>query len=163
MLRTFVLAAVIAAATVWTQPASADWQYTKWGMQPEQAMRASAGQLRPPTAAEAPGMSIRGEPPGLVGSYAAGTMVFTVGLYFRGPGQTLDLVQLVLQNRDRFQEVVPALRGQYGEPVARDSTTVGQVYRWRDDRNNLSVQLYAFDNRAVISYTSLRGAAGGRL
>jgi hypothetical protein len=37
--------AVIAVALLWATPVHADWQYTKWGMTPEQVIEASGGRV----------------------------------------------------------------------------------------------------------------------
>src|ERR1700730_7733527 len=81
---------------LYSSPAAADWQYTKWGMTIEQAQRAATGKLRPPSPSELSGKSMNGTPLGLVGIHDAGNLHFSVGLYFNGPSGTLGLAHLVL-------------------------------------------------------------------
>lgn len=159
-MRAFVFAvSLIAAANV----AHADWQYTKWGMHPAEAQRASGGHLQSPQPAEAARKSVQGVPPALVGQHVAGAFRFDVALYFGGSGQTLDHVQLNLVNREQHRAVIEELRGTYGEPVEFRRTSVGDICRWRDDRRNLSITAMPFEDRVAISYTPLRGRGAGGL
>jgi hypothetical protein len=111
----FGLWAAVLIASV--SPASAAWQYTTWGMTPDQVIRAAhAGmnEVDPSTRSSVDGDKILLETP-----YAAGTFNFTAGFAFDSTNH-LDRVRLVLQSGDAA-ELHVALAKRYGEPKHEDS------------------------------------------
>jgi hypothetical protein len=62
--------------------AQADWQYTKWGMTAEQALRVSGGQLRTPAIQERAAHAAGDRQPELVGQHATSSFRFTAALFF---------------------------------------------------------------------------------
>lgn len=104
---------LIAAAS----PASANWQYTTWGMTREQVARAAPGgtiDVDPSTRSSVDGDKILLEAP-----YTAGTFNFTAGFGFDSTDH-LDRVHLVLQSGDAASLHV-ALVKRYGDPKHEDS------------------------------------------
>lgn len=128
------------------------------------AQRVSSGALRAPTPTEAQQKTIGGTPPGLVGAHTSGALRFESALYFKGPNNSLDIVQLTLTSGDRSQLVIDTLRGIYGEPVEnRRTAPIGTSVRWRNDKDNMSIELYTFPNyhtggpdSVIITYKPLR-------
>jgi|GEM_PF-1195381 len=104
----FLAATAFAAATA-ASTASADWQYTHWGMSKTQALLASNGALMPPG-------SRRERAPyvGLVGHYAAGDRNFDAALLFDDGD---DLVRVVLTQRTSREcaGTLAALQDKYGQ------------------------------------------------
>jgi hypothetical protein len=146
--------------------AQADWQYTKWGMTAEQALRAAGGQLRTPTIQERGARAAGDRQPELVGQHATSSFRFTVALFFGAtPRSGLDLVVLMSEDRSRKQTgaIIESLRGLYGEPVQASVTRLAKTYRWRDERANNSIEVYDYwfaDNQGMqINYKPLRSGA----
>jgi hypothetical protein len=116
--------------------AQADWQYTKWGMTVEQALRASGDQLHLPAIQEQRVRSAGDRQPELVGQHATTSFRFSVALFFGAlPRSGLDLVVLRSEDRSRKQidAIIQSLRGLYGEPVESKVNQMAKIYRWRDD------------------------------
>jgi hypothetical protein len=143
-------------------PATADWQYTKWGMNIDQASRASGNTLRSPNPQEKSGGTINGLPPGLVGNYDNGSFHFSVALCFGGPGQTLSRVYLMLKDYAQWPSLVAALRSLYGEPSEHNRYTNGETMRWRDENGRNEIQVKSFTTISTVDliYSPLPSAKG---
>jgi hypothetical protein len=159
-------AAVIVALLSMPMAAQADWQYTKWGMSAEQALRASAGQLRLPGFEERRSHVINDRQPELIGRHATSSFRFSAALYFGAtPRAGLDFVVLMSEDRSRRQTnaIIESLRGLYGEPSEARISQLTKTYRWRDDRANNSIEVYDYwfaDNQGLqINYKPLRSGA----
>lgn len=68
--------------------ASADWQYTKWGMSADQVLRAAKGALQPCTPAACRGRNTEQDEPKLYGAYSSGSFQFNAFFPFRSIGST---------------------------------------------------------------------------
>jgi hypothetical protein len=159
-MRAYVVLAIFASGTL-SNAASADWQYTKWGMSIEQAARASGGQLRPPTAQERSDKTANGVQPGLVGTYRSATFNFICTLYFPTPASGLGKVTLTAVNYQQARSIIESLRGLYGEPVEMDRDRFGNKFRWRDDAHNNSIEIYDLSSIGVLNvfYAPLRSGS----
>jgi hypothetical protein len=151
--------AIVVAFFAITSPAHADWQYTKWGMNVTDALRASRGELHVASPAEAVGKQIRGVFPSLLGSHQAGAFRFDVAAFFRGPGQTLDLIHLTSTGAGLPQKIITELRGKYGEPIEDKPVPVlGRIIRFRDERGNTGIEVFTYNDTLIVNYAPLRGA-----
>lgn len=132
---------IIAVLATWVaEPAQADWQYTKWGMTPDQVVAASKG-----TAELGSGeMSAQGDAKkGATGRYAAGDYQFSVNFWFNGTG--LSAVSLSLRNDAQCLALQRDLLAKYGDPVERSGGPVPRQM-WADR---------AASNRVVLITTGL--------
>jgi len=129
MLRTarlpFLAVTALVAATA-ASSASANWQYTHWGMSKTQALLASNGALMPPG-------SRRGHAPyaGLVGHYSAGDRNFDAALLFDDGD---DLVRVVLTQRTPREcaGTLTALQDKYGQAQAVATLRGTTLLAWND-------------------------------
>ena len=125
----FALAAVALAG-----PASAHWQFTKWGMTPAQVISASQGAA----ASVPPEKSVQGDlMKAAVGQYTAGAYQFDVGYWFNASG--LSLVDMWLSGETKCLSLQRDLIAKYGEPLERS----GGRSMWADR---------AAENRVVFIY-----------
>lgn len=159
-----LIAAGVAAVLIYSAGgARADWQYTTWGMAPEQVIRVApqhAG-LRQPTPDEARGQAIQGQPPGLVGYHYAGNFAFNASFYFAGGG--LSRVYLTTKDYGNAQHLFAALKAQYGPPLIDRNIRQGESKMlWRDQAGRNEIEVYnMFQISTVgIHYTPTTPARG---
>jgi len=155
---------------------SADWQYTRWGMSPEEVQAASLahgdGELTevaspvplravPPTPAAAGGEGTPQPTPALRklrGHYTVGDMAMLSTFAFED-GR---LVSVALAPRGDAQDgraLLEALKGKYGTPdeVSGISTV------WRVRGENLRVEFVQAFGLAAVTYTRLNAGEVGKL
>ena len=133
---------LVVSAAIWPDAANADWQYTRWGMTPEQVQSAARGKLSPPTAQDA--CSACSSAPLLTGAYSAGGQQFRVSFEF-SEGKTLSAVVLATPSTGRTwgcNDLFDSLSLKYGVPVARaplsgDGTLPNS--RWLDQHDDNTV------------------------
>ena len=91
-------------------PVNADWEFTKWGMSPEQVVQASKGQARPPGPEEDISSVL------LTQDWQSGRFLFTVSYIFKkdAGGQRLREVKLQLRNTQLRGQLLDALKKKYG-------------------------------------------------
>ncbi|HVT59301.1 MAG TPA: hypothetical protein VHR45_12975 [Thermoanaerobaculia bacterium] len=125
----------LALGMVTATPAVADWQYTKWGMTPEQVIKAAHSKSRQITrlverqqgAAEDAGRV--GQKALLSGEWSSGRFEFEVHFFFN-PRRKLASVELTLANSEDEHVLANELTKRYGVP--EDSGSVaGEFHRWR--------------------------------
>jgi len=121
-------ALLLVAALTLATPAHADWQFTKWGMSPEQLVKASDGKAMPTTRAE---IAERLEPVLLKMPWQSGDFQFMA--YFRFKANKLDLVRLDLQQGDPGTLLV-ALKRKYGEPEVTGKAMAMALWRTAIDQ-----------------------------
>lgn len=145
----------------WPANASAQWQYTDWGMSPEQVVAASNGEVnRAPSdpQREWEGVDIAAE-----GTYRSGDYDFKSIFYFTR--NKLVAVHLELQSSDLAGDAIAlrhSLYGAYGEAFD-ESTGMMTIVTWHDTKKNNRVDLFAIGDLSVeIRYRPLRdeSAAG---
>ena len=145
----------------WPSSASAQWQYTEWGMNPEQVVAASNGEVaRAPSdpQREWGGVDIAAE-----GTYRSGEYEFKSIFYFER--NELVSVHLELQSTDLAGDAIAlrhSLYGVYGEPFD-ETTGIMTIVTWHDTKKNNRVDLFAIGDRSVeLRYRPLKddSAAG---
>ena len=86
--KSSLVVAMMALAT----PAYADWQYTQWGMTPEEVIAAADGQAS--SAIGLRGDQVRGQELGAEGTYSASGMEFKTQFYFSPLSGGLSAIRL---------------------------------------------------------------------
>ena len=121
----FLAATAFVAATT-ASPASADWQYTHWGMSKTQALLASNGALMPPG-------SRRERTPyvGLVGHYTSGDRSFDAALLF-DDGDELVRVVLTQRTPRECAGTLAALQDKYGQAQNLATLRGATLLAWDD-------------------------------
>jgi hypothetical protein len=122
--------------------ARADWQYTKWGMTPDQVVSASNGSasIVPPNG----GCPVQG-------TYKSGSQVFSMSACFDNNG--LNQIELDMENAtpSDAQQILAALTAKYGNPTPGDNPT---AYQWTDLGSDNQIILWDFSlsGRVLIFY-----------
>ena len=112
-----LIAWLMLGAALWPGAAGANWQYTKWGMTPQQVQSAAKGKLSPITAADS--CLACASVPLLAGNYAVGGQVFRVRFEF-DDGKTLSKVVLAMPAKQQTwgcNELFDSLSLKYGAPA----------------------------------------------
>lgn len=126
-IRTAALIAMsITAFAFEASPANANWQFTSWGMTPEQVQQASGGTARPTTPDEKKAYTYSDQ--GIAAEetmpYTAGDLSFTA--YFLFGARGLQGVSLKLNGGEaQSQELQHTLVDKYGTPPVRGSISAG--------------------------------------
>ncbi len=129
---------LLLAGTLIAAPASAHWQFTRWGMTPEQVQAASPTvQLGENRSASSSASRVLASAP-----YSANGMSFDVRFGFDA-GRRLNKVSLELADLSQCTALNAALRSVYGEPMPGDRSPVYFLARWRDERGGNMVNLLA--------------------
>jgi hypothetical protein len=128
----------IALTLLWEMPAHADWQYTKWGMTPEQVIEASGGTVSKIPAGQQPGKSRPGFVALLSGVYSTGDFNFKVDFQFAK--DKLEMVGMNLVEHDRCKRLQSALLSRYGPPWENRSNNSGPHLIWHDRESGNTVQ-----------------------
>lgn len=117
-----------------TGSASADWQYTKWGMSPAQVQAASKGQLQP-CDQRCDGHKTATVIPRLVGPYKSGEFSFTAFAIF-DPSNKLTKVMLDTKG-DVGWAIALALKAKYGEPASQSGSAGFRTQIFRDQKDQI--------------------------
>ena len=137
-MRKILTAAMLAAIVA--SPASAHWQYTKWGMTPDQVIAASGGSVQRGNGDR----SVQGDATrGATGTYVAGDLTFNANFWFGAKG--LASTTLSLKDDDKCKDVQRDLLAKYGTPVEFSGGSV-QRRMWADKSTG---------NRVVLISTGL--------
>jgi len=107
---------VLLAGAATPRPAAADWEYTKWGMTPEQVVKASSGAVLERKARSAgadSGLEIRAE-----GEFVSGPLRFDVSFGFDGNGG-LAFVTYSIDRASQNPLLLDWLVKRHGEPQAQ--------------------------------------------
>jgi len=107
------------------------WQYTSWGMSPEQVVRASAGEARLISDQDKPGERILGDVEKVRGHSTSGSLRFDTQFFFDS-NNGLSLVILTLQGdpRQNYPILETALLGKYGAPIEDKFSRFDRKRRW---------------------------------
>jgi hypothetical protein len=97
-------------AVLFSSAAHADWQFTKWGMTPEQVIAASGGQASAVSPTGSTAASTLARMP-----FASGDLQFTASFVF-DPARRLNMVRLE-QTKGSGKVAYDALVAKFGEPV----------------------------------------------
>jgi hypothetical protein len=128
--------------------ASADWQYTKWGMTQSQVIAASKGEAR--KIEPGPNYVCNDDriPFAAIESKSVGQFKFSVTFCSDKPGGPLKAVRLGY--RDSVPFLKSQLLSQYGNPASdRGGDTI-----WVDQKSGNSVDLYDLGAGAILTYSS---------
>jgi hypothetical protein len=134
MIRLVLLVALLVAAP----EARADWEYTRWGMTPEQALTASNGQLKRCDPQYCRSQTTKLAQALLLGDYTSGEFNFVAFLLFDKRSTLLSQVTLKLKDLAKGSSLVGALRAKYGEPSDRRTTGVTDLWVWRGQEDQIS-------------------------
>ena len=118
--------------------ARAHWQYTRWGMTPEEVTKASEGAAGPLTEADRPyrfatASSITQE---LSADYTSGDLRFRAIFGFEGGKLSLVTLHLLNDGGDG-PKLRMALEGKYGSPFSDSASRYMRHVKWQDDKNEV--------------------------
>jgi hypothetical protein len=160
MWRVSVLTALAAAPlSLWTPPAQADWQYTKWGMTPAEVIRASNGKA---TANADQGKNTDIGKVKLAASYQAKDIVLKA--YFQlDEDDKLSLVLLDVIEPSNCYKVESLLSQFYGKDEYDSEVLNISIKRWRDVNNGNIVSYWYVGGKCDIKYYKIDepGKLGG--
>jgi hypothetical protein len=125
-MRVMWVSAGVAAVCAMAAPATAGWQYTKWGMTPEEVSAASNGSA--PESLGTSGDAIEGLEIGNVGTYRADVQVFQAIYYYRAGG----LARVKLKTTQGCDGLINRLRAAYGQPDFDNRSPVVRQVTWSD-------------------------------
>lgn len=159
-MRDMVVVAIYASTGLYSGSAYADWQYTRWGMSPEQVVAASDNTVRP--AKEIVKTTDGQQTKMLEGTYQTGAFSFQSAFYFNLQNQ-LSAVQLSLRNVSDCPSLWGTMQTSYGPPEV-SKISLGQFAKWWDkDSGNAVVLSDIRDLWCKIDYMPIKqaGAKGG--
>jgi hypothetical protein len=146
-------------ATCAASPAAAHWQWTRWGMTPDQVIAASKGTARVGNREK----SAQGDGTAdVVGSYDAGGRIFTAKFYF----QRGLLAYVVLGSRDwqACVQTVRDLQAVYGKPIEWSDGGVASNATWLDQTRGNRVKIVAVPEAyCELQYSPISSAAASGL
>lgn len=135
--------------------AHADWQFSRWGMTPDQLVQASGGAAHleaiPPGAGESETIEA-------VGTLVSGELGFNVSYQFHDR-RALTRVYLSLTRGECFR-AWDALKGKYGEPLYNSGDPILATADWRSDAENMKIEIMSGTNVCRIMYAPLRTGDG---
>jgi hypothetical protein len=120
----------VSAICLWPLGASANWQYTKWGMTTAQVQKASKNAAVPTTGESAGGETVK-----LTAPYSSGPFNFTASFWF-DQSDHLTMVDLNLSEGNP-NELIGSLRNKYGEP-ANHMPGIMTAYMWKTASDKIS-------------------------
>lgn len=152
-----VLAFVLSASTLYSLPAVADWQYTKWGMSLSELSTLKDKHFYTTTTKEQNSGKFQFGVPLAKTIYMAMGTVFDVNFLFLD--DRLTGVVLRMEDLSTAERVLSALDNQYAEPVrslskfdaATDCKTIDKSWRDTERQNVVSFYLFNCVNQSVRS------------
>ena len=117
--------------------ASADWEYTNWGMTPEQVITASHGQAKKivPLNRE---YRLRGK--WVRSVHKSGDLAYDVVFRFELNSKGVNRVQLKLNDMGRCDSLAPMLKTRYGESKAKVMAPGWRRFTWNDKKSNAQIR-----------------------
>lgn len=132
--------------------ASAGWQYTRWGMTPEQVISASRG-----TATwnvdEAPGPHVH-QHALVVGRHAVDGMPFTLRFLFGANDRLLRCVAVRLADNSKVNQFRSALLRIYGQPNSTEKIPGMEVLTWQKEDE---ITFTKWPDASYVAYCSRQG------
>lgn len=118
-------------AVIWSAPASANWQFTKWGMKTGEVIKASGNAATALSPAESQGRSLsdRSAIAEIGMPYRSGSFTFDVAFLFGANDGGLRLVDLRLTGGSPYA-LEGTLKAKYGVPREAHHTEFGDVLWW---------------------------------
>ena len=141
-------------------PASADWQYTKWGMTVDEVIKASSGKA---TRIDDSRRDSEMQKTMATAPFVAGEFVFQADFMFGRKDQKLHTVKLKLK-QGNGHSLCAALENRYGKPISKSKTEVTELAKWVDTENNNSVIWLVIGGEFTsLQYTPVIGDAEKKL
>lgn len=144
-----------------TTPAKADWQYTHWGMTPDQVAKASGGNVS--VGSGTPGDKYEGADIGAVGTYTSGEHQYDAVFYFKND-RLID-IHLKLKNATKKQWLVlkNSLDDLYGKPF-KEIQYLMSLTTYHDKSKNNRVDLFMIgDDSVTLEYRPLKDESASGL
>ena len=133
-------AAVIVVGLMFSSTAAhADWQYTKWGMTPDQIIEASKGQaerIKPLTRE----YRLRGK--WVRSSHEFNDLAFDVVFRFDVNSSGLNMIKLRLKDKNRCDSLVSALKAKHQKSIAKVISSGWSMLSWNDKKSNLRLRYF---------------------
>lgn len=133
--------------------AKADWQFTKWGMTPDEVVMASEGAASkfPPNevSCKFEGTICQARMPG----FQAPPYVFEARFGFT-EARALNTVVLIT-TADKFEALDRALRGNYGAPIDATNGDMLASRMWKDTATGNQVRLVRFVDETYVQYSPI--------
>lgn len=150
-------AAAVAVSTIAPSQSAGDgWNYTRWGMTPEEVVAASNGAARlhsPPPVTGATGMILA------IGTLPGGAFEFEVSFVF---DQSRRLTHVNLKAPpSECPPVIRELYRVYGTPYHSPRSNVAVQAAWENRAKNLDVRLFAAGVSCLVTYSPARPAVTG--
>ncbi len=145
-------AIAISALAYSLSPAAANWQYTQWGMSPDEVTTASnsAARSNPDRMLDAEGLQAE-----LIAPYQGAAIPFTAVFLF-DPENKLEVVTLNPVGGIACPVIVQALGANHGKPEGDADMVLAKTLRWDDvDNNNLIVYADLGEGKCTIQYSKL--------
>ncbi|WP_027517832.1 hypothetical protein [Bradyrhizobium sp. WSM1417] len=148
-----LIAASIGVFLATTSAASADWQYTKWGMTVDQVVAASKSQMKR-CSAVCNKQKTANETALLYGSYQSGDLPFTAFAFFDNQTHKLAIVTLRLDDPSKGNQLIGSLRAKYGEPATNTRSQIMDFMVWRPAGDQIDITRIGFaeDQSYSLSY-----------
>lgn len=127
-------------------PASANWQFTRWGMTPAEVAAASKGSVIESTGS--PGEAIKGYTIGDTGSYELGSYHFDAVFYFDQSGLTMIRLKMDPAGEDACLALMADMEGSYGKPFDLNNIFDIRGDIWHDTKSNNAVWVTIRDRTA---------------
>lgn len=148
-MKRYAIVAALLASPLWVLPAQADWQFTKWGMTPEEVITASNGvakhnddsQIRSRSPVDGSQSAIVSMP------YSTDSFSFEVNFLFKD--NHLSSVDLNMTQGDNLN-LKAALRSKYG-PGGNGASESGRGNDWWTDTDHIALMVAG--RLAFLSYT----------
>jgi hypothetical protein len=137
-----------------TSPVLADWQYTRWGMKPEEVVEASGNVAVPDPNSKA--HSTDSANAVLVAPYTSGRFEFRASFLFDKKSGLLGWVNLSLLDPSLCPNLYGALYSRYGKPESQSKSPFIESSDWRDVQNNNGIALIKIGNQSCsLKYSPL--------
>ena len=158
--QTIAWALAIVFALFSTAPATADWQYVKWGATPAQAIAALKGEAR---AATADGKNIACAftdqiVVARVPTKKIGDANYEVTICASG-GKVSSVVLRPQPSSGTFNTLKAALLGRYGSPIQEGRGDISTT-TWRDEKGKNLVRLVRVIDTGAVEYRTLGTSSG---
>lgn len=141
MFRNAILATTALVLT--TVTASADWQYTKWGMTTEEVITASGNKASKP---KKPNTIKDGHIVNLLSApYETERFKFKADFWFGKKSRQLEMVKLDLIDLDQCPSLIGELKSIYGTGELK-KLSFGDSYKWRDNDSKNNIYLMDVPN-----------------
>jgi len=136
--------------------AYADWQYTTWGMTPDEVVAASKG-LASRTEDAEKGIKLA------VGSHTANGIDYSVSFIFSKGDPRLSSVYLISKDPGVCPTISNQLTDVYGKPESKSASGLATITKWRSGQANALIQLVQIgsSSHCEISYRPIPKPGSG--